>query len=147
MKMSGMDKVNEKMVKDSVTVLFVDDDQVLLDSMQHRFYDMGYRAVIASNGEEALEMVRRFPVDVAVLDVTMPGMDGFKLLKELRAIVPDLPSLFLTGRQDRETMLAALKLKSNCLVEKPCTPQELDSHIKRLLLSVGPKRTTTKQTD
>jgi DNA-binding response OmpR family regulator len=114
-------------------ILFVDDDVQLLYALQMRFFDLGYQAVIASNAKDALDLARKFPISVAVLDITMPEMDGFTLLKELRKIIPDLPTAFLTGKKDRETAFKAFELRSNCLIEKPCTPQELDEHIKRLL--------------
>jgi CheY-like chemotaxis protein len=134
------------MVDDSVgqskkiTVLFVDDDQQFLDVLQMRFYDLGYHALAANKPKDALEIARKFPLNLVVLDIGMPEMDGFRLLKALRQVIPDLPSVFLTGKKDKETLLKAFEMRSNCLVEKPCTPLELDFQIKRLLEGLRSKK-------
>ena len=114
-------------------ILFVDDDVQLLEAYRDRFLHFGYQVIVSSNGKDAIEMLSKFKVDLAVLDVAMPGMDGFKLIKALREIAPNLPTVFLTGRKDRDILLKAFELRSNSLVEKPCTPQELEFQISRLL--------------
>jgi two-component system copper resistance phosphate regulon response regulator CusR len=121
-------------------ILFVDDDRILLEAFRDRFVHMGYNVVVATSGKDALHLVKEFQIDIAVLDVSMPEMDGFKLIRAIRQILPQLPILFLTGNQDRETFLKAFELRSNSLIEKPCTFQELDFQIRRLLSGIRSRR-------
>ena len=121
-------------------ILFVDDDQILLELFRDRFGMLGYQVLVANNGKDALDLVQKFEVDIGVLDVTMPDMDGFKLIRAIRGHLPNLPILFLTGRRDRNTLLKAFELRSNSVIEKPCTFQELDFQIRRLLSGLRSRR-------
>lgn len=115
------------------TVLFVDDDWKMLEAIKERFSHFGYEVLTASRGEDSLALARKVPIDIAVLDISMPEMDGYELINALRLILPTLPIVFLTGKSDKNTALKTFQFGSNCLVEKPCTPRELDARLKRII--------------
>jgi CheY-like chemotaxis protein len=82
-------------------VLVVDDDPDILDLVRLRLQSRGHPVLTASSGPEALKLLaRRQPPDIAVLDVSMPGMTGFELLKQLRAKegYESMPAIFLSAR-------------------------------------------------
>ena len=122
------------------TILFVDDDWKMLEAIRQRFALFGYDVLTANSGKDSLELIKKIHVDVAVLDISMPEMDGYRLIKALRELVPSLPVVFLTGKADRNTALKTFQLGSNCLVEKPCTPRDLDARIKRIIEGARQKR-------
>ncbi|MCG6954669.1 MAG: response regulator, partial [Gemmatimonadetes bacterium] len=79
-------------------VLFVDDEERFRTSLAKRLRARGYDVVDVDNGEEAIRRVRQDgDIDIAVLDLKMPGMDGIQTLKELRAFNPAIQAVMLTG--------------------------------------------------
>jgi CheY-like chemotaxis protein len=91
------------------TVLVVDDDRANLDSVARIFQREGLETLTASNGTEALELLRRPEVSVMVTDLMMPGMDGQELLKASRTIRPDVEVVLMTAYGTVETAVAAMK--------------------------------------
>lgn len=108
------------MSKDPVTVLLVDDEEALLTSMQRRLQLRGFNVIAASRGEAALQAARDQQVDVAVIDVKMPGISGRDLLLALKKEHPDMQVIVLTGHGtfDPKEKQVADKIFS-CLA-KPC---------------------------
>lgn len=130
MSKSGFSRLDERPV-----VLFVDDDEKMLEAYRERFTLLEYQVLIASRPSDAIELVQNHPVDIAVLDIKMPEMDGYRLIQALRKIHPELPVVFLTGKQDLDTTFRTFQLKSNGLIEKPCLPQQLDYQLRRIIES------------
>lgn len=124
---------------DLPVVMFVDDDERMLEAYRERFSLMGYHVLIASHPGDAIDLVQNQPVDIAVLDIKMPEMDGYRLIQALRKIHPELPVVFLTGKQDLDTTFRTFQVKSNGLIEKPCLPQHLDSQLRRIIESTRTK--------
>src|SRR5437899_394079 len=104
-----------------ITLLVVDDDEMNRDMLSRRLERQGYNIVIASNGHEALEKVRQQPLDLVLLDVMMPEMDGLEVLTILRETysVIDLPVIIVTARDQSGDVVAALQLGANDYVTKP----------------------------
>jgi CheY-like chemotaxis protein len=93
--------------KNMVRVLIVEDERVSRQALGHLLSRFGYRVEMAESAEEALTLIRgRMRPDVVLLDVDLPGMNGLELLAELRAMMPDVVSILLTGA-DRETVWPA----------------------------------------
>ena len=109
------------------TVLVVDDNDANRSLARHTLEDEGYRVLEASAGEEALAIVEREGPDCVLLDVRMPGMDGFAVCERLRALPrgADTPVVFLTALRDVETFDRALRAGGDDFLTKPVRPTEL----------------------
>lgn len=106
-------------------VLVVDDDEAICDTVEDGLHLAGYRTVRASDGARALELVRDLHPDLVVLDVNMPRIDGFKVLRRLRDTGSEVPIIVLTARHDRADVVNGLKLGADDYVYKPFGLEEL----------------------
>ena len=105
-------------------VLLVDDDRKLCKLVKTYLESMGYWVDIAHNGKCGLEMALKDVFDVMILDVMMPGMDGFDVLKELRK-KSDLPVLMLTARGDEQDRIVGLEIGADDYLPKTFSTREL----------------------
>jgi len=86
----------------------------------------------AADGEEALQEARKNPPDVAVIDISMPGMDGLEVVSQLRSFLPTLPILVLTMHEEEQYVGRALSVGAMGYVTKRSAPEELVKAIRRL---------------
>ncbi|MCC7475952.1 MAG: sigma-54-dependent Fis family transcriptional regulator [Pirellulales bacterium] len=107
-------------------ILLVDDDAELRADMASYFAHQGHRVDQCSSGEEALELIDRREVDVVVLDLIMPGMNGIGVLKELQQRGAECEVVVLTGEATVETAVEAMKLGAREFLTKPISLKELD---------------------
>jgi len=110
------------------TILVADDEKNIRSSLRTTFSLDGYQVETAEDGPGALEVVERGGIDLAVLDLVMPGMDGIQLLRELRRRGHALPVILLTAHGSIEKAVAAVQLGAFDFIEKP-------PHADKLLLS------------
>ncbi len=105
----------------------VDDNEANRSLARHTLEDEGYRVLSASGGEEAIAMVQREAPDCILLDVQMPGLNGFAVCERLRALPQgaDTPVVFLTALRDVETFDQALRAGGDDFLTKPVRPTEL----------------------
>ena len=82
----------------------------------------GYTVFVASDGEEALEMIRSQPIDILVTDIRMPGMDGLELTAEAKAINPDLKIIVISGHAEFELAQASIRLGVEDYLLNPFAP-------------------------
>lgn len=87
------------------TVLFVDDDEIILRSLERGLLDELYIQLFAKSGQEALEILKKEEVHVTVTDMCMPGMDGLELLKIVREMYPHIVTIVLSGYTDMPVLL------------------------------------------
>ena len=85
------------MVDDKINILLVDDEEVLLDSIKRRLQIREFNVIAVNRGETALEVIRQYPIDVALLDLKMPGMSGKDVFVNLKRDYPWLEIVILTG--------------------------------------------------
>ena len=116
-------------------VLVCDDDELLLELVEHRLTGRGYAVVAAKDGAEALALVRKTPFDAIVLDAMMPGVDGYEVLRRLRedAAFAPIPVIMLTARKQENDILAALELGADEYMVKPFIPEELVARLSRMI--------------
>ncbi|MBW1828272.1 MAG: response regulator [Deltaproteobacteria bacterium] len=110
---------------DSFSVLLVDDEEEFLATVLKRLKKRKMNAAGASNGEEALNALDRDPVDVVVLDVKMPGMDGIQTLREIKKRFPLIEVVMLTGHASMEVAIEGMEIGAFDYLMKPVDIDEL----------------------
>ena len=115
------------------TILIVEDEYAVARGIQYALQQEGYAVTVARSGEEGLAFASTQAPDLIVLDVRLPGMDGFEVLRRLRAVGSKAPVLFLTARDDEFDKVVGLELGADDYVTKPFALRELMSRIKALL--------------
>src|SRR5947209_2950536 len=100
-------------------ILIVEDDQKLARQLQKGLAEQGYTARLAFEGHEGLRTARSGPFDVFVLDVMLPGIDGFSLVRRLRASGSVTPILLLTARDTAEDIVTGLEAEADDYLTKP----------------------------
>jgi DNA-binding response OmpR family regulator len=120
------------------TVLLVEDEESIGMLVRTYLARDGYRAVWVRSGEEALAELARHPVRLVVLDIGLPGMDGFEVCREIRKR-STVPVLMLTARDEEPDRVAGLELGADDYVPKPFSPRELVARIKAILRRAEPK--------
>ncbi|KAA5604206.1 response regulator transcription factor [Roseospira marina] len=116
----------------SGTVLVVDDDPITRDVLSAALEASGLHTLTASDGAEMARIIERAPVDVILLDIGMPGKDGFTITRELRD-TSDVGLIIVTARDSREDRLAGLELGADDYVVKPVDEAELIIRVRNLL--------------
>lgn len=116
----------------TTTVLVVDDDDDITTLMRDFLEADGYRVLTAADGEEALRAMREHAVDCVLLDVMMPGLSGFDILRQVRKS-SDVPVLFLSARQEESDKLRGLGLGGDDYIVKSSTPAEIVARVKAVL--------------
>jgi putative nucleotidyltransferase with HDIG domain len=113
-------------------ILFVDDEQHVLHGLRRMLYSMRdeWEVGFAGGGEEALQMLAEAPYDVIVSDMRMPGIDGPKLLNEVRQRYPQMMRMILSGQAKHENILPSVGL-AHQYMSKPCSADQLKSTIAR----------------
>ncbi|WP_171034154.1 response regulator transcription factor [Lichenicoccus roseus] len=114
------------------TIALVDDDRNILTSVSMTLEAEGYQVRTYTDGESALQGLTAKPVDLAVLDIKMPRMDGMELLQRLRA-KSQLPVIFLTSKDEEVDQLMGLRLGADDYITKPFSQRLLLERIRALL--------------
>lgn len=118
-------------------VLVVDDEENIRELLSVSLKFQGYEVQAAADGPGALDAVRTFTPDVLILDVMMPGMDGFGLLRRLRADGIEAPALFLSARDSVEDKVNGLTIGGDDYVTKPFSLEEVIARLAVLLRRGG----------
>ena len=115
-----------------ISVMLVDDENELLHSLQRVFTRRKINTVAADSGPKALELLKAAVVDVIVLDVKMPGMDGLEVLRQIKSQYPGIQIILLSGHPSVEAALEGIKLGASEYLKKPADTDELVATITRL---------------
>jgi len=115
------------------TIALVDDDRNILTSVSMALEAEGFTVRCYSDGVEALQGITAQPVDLAVLDIKMPRMDGMKLLEQLRKQKSPIPVIFLTSKDDEVDELIGLTMGADDYIKKPFSQRLLLARIQALL--------------
>lgn len=114
------------------TVLLVDDDPKIRDLLRLYVEREGHRALFAADGEAALDTALRARPDLVLLDVMLPGLDGFEVCRRIRDM-SDVPILLLTARSGEGDKVVGLDMGADDYVVKPFSPRELMARVRALL--------------
>jgi two-component system OmpR family response regulator len=121
-------------------VLVVDDEDNIVELLSVSLKFQGFEVYTASSGPAALDRAREARPDVVILDVMMAGMDGFGVLRRLRADGIDAPALFLTARDSLQDKIAGLILGGDDYVTKPFSLEEVVARLRVVLRRAGKGR-------
>jgi len=117
----------------SQTVLVVEDDPAVSSLLKRTLKKEGYEVLQVDNGEDALTRTEEGPVSIMILDVGLPGMDGFQVLERVREGPVDLPILMLTAEDSEEAIVQGLRSGAEDYVVKPFSVPELLARIEAVL--------------
>lgn len=117
--------------------LIVEDDEPLRRGLVHALREGGWVVDEAADGREGLYQASEFPVDVAVIDLGLPGLSGMELIGKLREAGHDLPIVILTARDRWQDKVAGLKAGADDYVVKPFHPEELIARMQALVRRAG----------
>uniref|UniRef100_UPI003FA6DE37 response regulator transcription factor n=1 Tax=Rhodococcus sp. H36-A4 TaxID=3004353 RepID=UPI003FA6DE37 len=118
-------------------VLVVDDEPTIRELLSVSLRFQGFDVQTAASGPEGLDKAKTFRPEAVILDVMMPGMDGFGLLRRLRADGVDAPALFLTARDSVEDKVTGLTLGADDYVTKPFSLEEVVARLRVILRRSG----------
>jgi DNA-binding response OmpR family regulator len=121
----------------NVRVLTVEDDERIRQSVKLALEDEGWEVEEATNGEEAIAIFNQSPTDVVLIDIMLPGIDGFELCRNLRRL-SDVPIVMVTARIDTHDVVAGLEAGADDYLTKPFAPKELSARIRALLRRARP---------
>ena len=125
------------MAAETRTILLVDDEPHLVNAVRLYLELEGYRVLTAESGERALQRAREELPDLVILDVMLPGMDGFETLRRLRRFSA-VPVVMLTAKGDEGDVVKGLRLGADDYVRKPFGQAELASRIQAVLRRAAP---------
>ncbi len=123
-------------------ILIAEDDKHLAQAMKSGLEESGYAVDWVSDGESALEMVSAYSYDMLILDIMLPGIDGFSVCKTIRSKGVELPILMLTARYQEEDKVRGLDCGADDYLVKPFSYPELYARIRALLRRGVGSRTT-----
>jgi CheY-like chemotaxis protein len=123
----------------SYSVLVVDDEPMARTLIRLMLVRAGFEVVEAEDGFEALSKVMAAPPDLVILDVMMPGMDGFTVCSAIRQDerVADLPIIMLSAKTDMQSVNQGMQAGANKYLTKPVSPDDLTRHAREVLAAAG----------
>ncbi len=113
-------------------ILTVEDDERIRTAVKLALEDEGWDVDEAGSGEDALDRFRQRPTDVVLIDIMLPGIDGFELCRSIRRN-SDVPIVMVTARADTHDVVAGLEAGADDYLTKPFAPKELSARIRALL--------------
>jgi DNA-binding response OmpR family regulator len=120
------------MIRVGTRILAVEDDERIRTAVKMALEDEGWTVEEAENGEQALESFTRHPSDVVLIDIMLPGVDGFEVCRSIRRN-SDVPIVMVTARADTHDVVAGLEAGADDYLTKPFAPKELSARIRALL--------------
>ncbi|MEM0951961.1 MAG: response regulator transcription factor [Cyanobacteria bacterium P01_H01_bin.74] len=129
---SEKDSQNSSAASKNEKILIVDDEASIRRILETRFKMLGFDSATAADGEEALEIYSKFNPDIVVLDIMMPKMDGYGVIREIRKTA-DTPIIILTALGDVSERITGLELGADDYMVKPFSPKELEARVKSIL--------------
>jgi two-component system alkaline phosphatase synthesis response regulator PhoP/two-component system response regulator RpaA len=121
------------------TILVIDDDELVSRTLQRALKMYDYQVMTANSGIEGLQLARRHRPDLFILDIMMPGVDGYQVCRQIRGdpLLNDLPVLFLTAKAKDEDKIEGFRAGADDYLIKPFNMQELELRVKAILRRVS----------
>lgn len=126
------------------TILVIDDDELVSRTLQRALKMYGYQVMVANSGTEGLQLARRHRPELFILDIMMPGADGYQVCRQIRGdpLLKDLPVLFLTAKAKDEDKIEGFRAGADDYLSKPFNMEELQLRVKAIL-----RRATANNSD
>ena len=121
------------------SILVIDDDDLVLRTVQRALKLYGHHVMVASGGAEGIQLARRHRPDLLLLDVVMPGLNGYQVCRQMRSdpLMEDVPILFLTARGKDEDRIEGFRSGADDYLTKPFNMEELRLRISAILRRQG----------
>jgi DNA-binding response OmpR family regulator len=131
------------------TILVIDDDELVSRTLQRALKMYGYHVMVANSGTEGLQLARRHVPDLFILDIMMPGADGYQVCRQIRGdpMLSDLPVLFLTAKLKDEDKIEGFRAGADDYLTKPFNMEELQLRVKAIMRRIVPKEPVLSTTD
>lgn len=110
-------------------ILIVNDDETVLTAVREALRDISYICEVASNSSEALTMVHKYPFDLVILNIIMPGMNGLQFMQEAKRSFPHLDFIIMTGYVSEYTYADIIDAGASDYMTKPFDMRELKARI------------------
>ncbi|MCB8987336.1 MAG: response regulator transcription factor [Ardenticatenaceae bacterium] len=122
------------------TILVIDDDELVSRTLQRALKLYGHQVMVANSGTEGLQTARRHRPDLFILDIMMPGADGYQVCRQIRGdpLLADLPVLFLTAKAKDEDKIEGFRAGGDDYLSKPFNMEELQLRVKAILRRTSP---------
>jgi len=136
-------------INSDVTILVVDDNKENLSVVGNIFKDIGYKLAFALSGKDALEILETTPITLILLDIMMPGMDGFEVCYTLKENpkTKDIPIIFLTAKTETDDIVTGFLIGGVDYLTKPFRKEELICRVNNHIELIKAKRTIQRQAD
>jgi len=122
-------------------ILVVDDEEAILEFVSYNLRKEGYEVTTATDGDEAVRLADQNPFDLVILDIMLPGTDGYEVCRKIRAH-SEVPLLFLSARDTELDKVVGLELGGDDYLAKPFGIRELQARVKALLRRTGGSRSS-----
>jgi DNA-binding response OmpR family regulator len=118
-----------------INILVIEDDEIVARTVERCLRGNEFSVTVANSGVEGLQVARRHPPDITILDVIMPGMDGYTVCREMRSdpLLKDVPILFLTAKTKDEDKITGFKAGADDYLSKPFNIDELILRIRAII--------------
>ncbi len=126
------------------TVLIVDDDKKITDLLKAYFTKENFTVLTAYDGQDALISVKAHKPDIVILDLMLPVLDGFEVLKRMRKDT-NIPVIMLTARDEETDKLIGLEIGADDYIAKPFSPKEVVARVKAVLRRVQPVQDVSRE--
>lgn len=117
-----------------MNILIVEDDEMILRTLEFRLKKDGYKVEVARDGKDALKKLKENTYSLVITDLMLPFVTGMEVLSFAKSNKPDLPIIVLSGADEEGTIMDAFKLGADDFIAKPFSPGELTLRVKRLLI-------------
>ena len=131
------------------TILVIDDDELVSRTLQRALKMYGYHVMVSNSGTEGLQLARRHKPDLFILDIMMPGADGYQVCRQIRGdpMLFDLPVLFLTAKLKDEDKIEGFRAGADDYLTKPFNMEELQLRVKAIMRRIAPQEVEPDSTD
>ena len=127
----------------TVRILTVEDDERIRTAVSLALEEEGWEVEETANGEDALVAFAQNPSDVVLIDIMLPGIDGFEVCRRIRRL-GDVPIVMVTARSDSHDVVAGLEAGADDYLRKPFDPKELSARVRALLRRSRPSGSPAK---
>ena len=130
------------------TILVIDDDELVSRTLQRTLKIYGHHVMVSNSGTEGLQLAHRHRPDMFILDIMMPGADGYQVCRQIRGdpLLQDLPVLFLTARLKDEDKIEGFRAGADDYLTKPFNLEELNLRVRAIMRRVNPTKPDVEDT-